>query len=99
MFTRKQYINKEVTHSEYYGQYVTDSIKESIKLSIGLDRILKSKCEHFNDIPLVLWDRFHCPQPGRALSDTVCIYKEAARQLRCEYGRKKKRTGWNKPYR
>ena len=30
MFTRQQYMNKEVTHNEYYAQFVTEHIKNIV---------------------------------------------------------------------
>jgi hypothetical protein len=97
-YTRKQYMAGEVSHGDYYGQFVTTSV-------LGLlptPRVLDSKDEHFNDIPLKTWDHLAgCLSPGViakvaesnatvtaggvrsiSLSDKVCVLKAAARQVR-----------------
>jgi hypothetical protein len=56
MKTRKQYMNKEVSHQDYYAQFVTETILDTVRSRIGTKRILKSTDPHFNDIPLQLWD-------------------------------------------
>ena len=56
MHTRKEYMSGDCTHQEFYEQMVTDKIKEGVRKSIGLPNIMKSTCEHFNDIPLSFWD-------------------------------------------
>lgn len=52
-FTRKQYMEGEVNHDDYYGQFVTDGV---IRL-LDQDRVKNSTDPHFNDIPLLHWDR------------------------------------------
>ena len=59
MFTRKEYLAKECTHREFFGQFVNDSIRETVQTCIGLDKILASTDEAFNDIPLANWDRLN----------------------------------------
>ena len=91
MFTRAQYMNNEITHRQYYGQFVTPSIKKSIIERIGFERIVNSEDEHFNDIPLELWDRIGTPadvcEKMREAGDfwtmagACCINKEAAKQI------------------
>ena len=56
MITRKQYMNKEFTFREYYGQFVTPAIVASVASYIGKDKLLASKDLHLNDIPMRLWD-------------------------------------------
>ncbi len=56
MITRKQYMNKEASHHDYYIQFATDETRRLVVRHIGEDRIKKSICEHFNDIPLAYWD-------------------------------------------
>jgi hypothetical protein len=89
MITRKQYMSGESTHREYYGQFVTESIKNSLLVYIGKELIMNSTDESFNDIPLSKWDRL--PTVGNGLrecgdvptlSGSVCIYKEAAKQIK-----------------
>ena len=93
MKTRQQYLNKECTYREYYGQFVTDYIKQSVARHIGMKRLKASTDEHMNDIDLRTWDS----TPGIATHSTsnamkergdyltqagiTCIAKEAARQL------------------
>ena len=91
MKTRKQYLDKECTHSEYYAQFVTDGHKNTVKNIIGLGRLLNSENEHLNDIPLEEWDSIGAPMgtvelmkelgDNLTLSGQVCISKEAARQI------------------
>lgn len=97
MFTREQYLNRECTHRKYYGQFVNSSTISWVKTRIGKEALKRSTDKHFNDIPLRMWDAFHphlsfnkqvfsdCNNGSRgfSLSDTVCIAKEAARQI-CE---------------
>ena len=82
-------------HRRYYGQFVTPEIRSFVETMIGRRVILSSQDEHFNDIPLRVWDRLPCgwesirilkarvdPGFGVSIADAVCIYKEAARQIR-----------------
>ncbi len=91
MYTRKQYLNKECTHREYYGQFVNAGTKARVLSGIGLEALKKSTDPHFNDIPLHKWDRLVPKCPGSAgfakagdyytLADGVSLLKEAARQI------------------
>lgn len=98
-FTRKDYLNKTVTHAEYYEQFVSPGLKNLIRLRIGFERIKNSKDPHFNDIPLKEWDNLQCsvrsyaesalriangPAAGVSLSDYVCVAKAAAKMIRDE---------------
>lgn len=56
MKTRKQRLNNEVSHREYYSQFVNEDVKARVCAVIGLDALLKSKDEHLNDIPMKKWD-------------------------------------------
>jgi len=60
--TRKQYMNNEIEHTEYYLQCVTDLARTYVLNAIGKKRILNSTCEHLNTIPLKLWDRLNVQQ-------------------------------------
>ena len=91
-FTRKQYMNHECTHREYYGQYVEPWVKSQVLLRIPLEKLRASKDEHLNDIPLRRWDAmpfnsFSISQAMKGNGDyltqagIVCIAKEAARQI------------------
>ena len=89
-FTRKQYLANECTHSEYYGQFVDERTKNVLLRRVGRDRIVASADEHFNDIELELWDALPALQSHDmsaqgdflTLAGKVCIYKEAARQIK-----------------
>ena len=94
-FTRKQYINDECTHDEYYAQFVTEPMLEAVTSAFGKDRLSASLAadKNLNNIPLERWDRlaysfgygFYCPDDGlprlRTLSDYVCALKNAALQV------------------
>jgi len=90
MFTRKQVLNQECTHSEYYGQFVTLAHKETVLNIIGLWP-LKKTAGNMSKIDLSTWDAIKAPA-GTAnkmklagdyltLSGQVCIAKETARQV------------------
>lgn len=94
MYTRKQRIMDECTHREYWGQYVTESIKEAVASAMTLDRLVASTDPHLNDIGLRRWDNLswltdtHVMREvlaergdGWSWSTNTCILKEAARQL------------------
>ena len=97
MFTRKQYMSNEVTHAEYYNQFVIDLIP-LVRGAIGEDRIKASRDPYFNDIPLRRWDFLAALIPaetqrkiaeangsgGISLSDKVCALKAAARLIKEE---------------
>ena len=80
-------------HRKYYAQFVTKGMKESIKQRIGIKRLLESCDEHLNDIPLVIWDSLgsgykkevsnRLKEHGDfySLAGSLCIFKEAAKQL------------------
>tara|TARA_R100001129_G_scaffold177621_2_gene152643 strand:- start:2053 stop:2451 length:399 start_codon:yes stop_codon:yes gene_type:complete len=96
MHTRKEYMSGDCTHQQFYEQMVTDEIKEGVRKSIGLGRIMHSTCEHFNDIPLSFWDTLGWNLSGaidpqiKAASDhpslagRVCVVKAAAKMLKRE---------------
>lgn len=94
MKTRKDYLEKRATHSEYYGQFVTPGVLATVKQYIGEKEIKQSKDKHFNDIPLAKWDAFSQHSSFKllggkmreagdylTLSGIVCVAKEAARQI------------------
>lgn len=98
--TRNEYLEKATmeAHREYYGQFVSEGLKTMVMNRIGKKEIMESKDEHMNDIKLERWDALHqgiLSYTGRklkelggthSLCETVCIAKEAARQIResCE---------------
>lgn len=98
MYTRKMYMDKQCSHNQYYGQFVTNTLRQAVVKIIGKEKIEKSKDPHLNDIPLKLWHglnnivKSHCLGAVNkaennsvcclSLCDTVCIAKEAARQFK-----------------
>lgn len=95
MYTRRDYLYKRCDHDQYYSQFITDSILALVEQRIGLDNILDSTDEWFNDIQLTRWDElaFYIkslvnPQvlteaeEGWSMSTGVCIGKQAAKMLR-----------------
>jgi hypothetical protein len=95
-WTRRQYLDHEVSHDEYYGQFVTPQVEAL--LHSKRDRIARSTDPHFNDISLRWWDQISDSLPGEtcraicaanesgglSLSDRVCVLKAAARKIREE---------------
>ncbi len=83
-------------HREYYAQFVTPAVVRFVGDMIGIPQILASTDKHMNDIPLARWDRMDAwirPMGARinkeingasvwSISDTVCVAKEAARQIK-----------------
>ena len=56
MITRKQYLNKEFSFREYYGQFSTPDTVARVANYIGVEKLLASTDEHLNDIPMHIWD-------------------------------------------
>lgn len=93
MKTRKQYLDGECTHEEYYGQFVTREIRQLVSRTFTVPRLVASPDPHFNDITLRRWDALagSLGKPTEAalrdrgdwlsLAGAVCILKEAARQV------------------
>lgn len=94
MKTRKQYMAKECTHREYYGQFVTPTIKAMVLHGFTREELAASKDQNLNDLPLERWDRLaggnsstlcalRLKEVGDlpSLGSAVCILKEAARQI------------------
>jgi len=89
-FTRKNYLDGDCTHRDYYAQFVSPGRPNHVAGIIGGDRLLASTDSHLNDIPLRHWDAIPNPfgtdEKMRSLGDyptlssAVCISKEAARQ-------------------
>jgi len=91
IYTRKDYMSNKCTHEEYYGQLVTQDIKDHVARAIP-QGLAKSTDPHCNDIPLATRDRIGAYSVSRGefkkLGDTmsmagvVCVLKEAARQIK-----------------
>lgn len=97
LITRKEYMANHFTHEQYYAQFVTPQVMQSVQFIIGTNRVTNSINECFNDIPLEEWDRIPI---SRAIFDllkdagdsltpatSVCIAKAAAKQIRRENAR------------
>ena len=99
MITRKEYLDGKYTHRQYYTQFVNDNVKLMVLDKIGLDMIINSKDEHFNDIPITIWDNIGLPcgignllkSAGDfyTLAGQVAILKESAKQIKEKQGGKK----------
>ena len=98
MITRKQYMNKEFTFREYYGQFSSEHVVTAVANYIGADLLMRSEDKHLNDIPLSIWDNapwFGMSQMvakanwsgGVSLSDKVCAVKVAAHKYIEEQGK------------
>lgn len=99
MITRKQYMNREYSHDQYYSQFVNEPIYHLVLRQFTAKRLADcSDQEYFNDISIHLWD--HMESSWRALVDksllkdtgegwssatSVCILKAAARQIVVTY--------------
>lgn len=97
MITRKEYMQDSMNlHNAYYSQFVTPELIEYLDSVLG-ERIRKSDCKYFNDIPLARWDRLQYTvciladmnmlyeskgSRSISLSETCCIAKAAASMIR-----------------
>lgn len=57
MIKRSQYLAGEVSFIEYYSQFIDDRIRSLVCSHIGTQKLMDSKDEHLNDIPLSVWDK------------------------------------------
>ncbi len=92
-FTREQYSRNEVTHEQYFAQFVTPRVISIVLHQFSVDELLASKDEHLNDLKLYRWDALHnsivdaCrdilkeADEWTTMAITVCIAKAAARQI------------------
>jgi len=85
----------QISHQDYYAQFVTPAIMNVVRSAIGEKNIKASKDEHFNDIELARWDALSSYPVMQAaskplkecgdflsLSTVVCIAKAAARIIK-----------------
>lgn len=91
MFTRKQYLNGECTHEQYYEQFVTAQIKDLVLRMFGREELSMAfqRDPHLNNLPLRKWDALapyvNCREAMKPCGDfptlagQVCILKTAAR--------------------
>ena len=92
MKTRKQYLNKDCTHAEYYAQFITEGVKRSVLQCFNLKELKASIDPSMNDLRLCRWDAVLTPFPKSVadklreagdfptLAGGVCIAKQAARE-------------------
>lgn len=92
LFTRKQYLNNECTHGQYYGQFVTESTIKTVLSYFSKDELTQCYAEdkHLNNIKFYVWDRmplyaatYKMKDCGDSLSMSgkVCILKCAAKMI------------------
>lgn len=98
MYTRTQYLNKEVTFEEYYGQFVDSYTKRLVPASLEEIREAYQKDKHLSNIPLKRWDeravyvnhwelgvKLKEANEVLTLAVQVCILKQSARELLKEH--------------
>lgn len=51
------YMCGECGHKAYYEQFATPAVQSLVAESIGMERIMRSNDDYFNDIPLTKWDQ------------------------------------------
>ena len=58
MITRQQYLQNTNLHNEYYGQFVTNDIRQMVLQRFGIKQLAEvhQEDEDLNNIPLVNWD-------------------------------------------
>lgn len=86
---RQKYMTNEMTHQEYYIGLAKIMGLNGVAM-IPNEQIKASTDESFNDIPLKKWDDHHGLVshlayqhfPVWSLSDTVCVLKAIAREIR-----------------
>ncbi len=91
MYTRQDYLNKVCTHQQYYLE-IAHEVGARVSGEL-LERCKVSTDEHFNDIPLEVWDAYgKAYNNGRitkafkergdytTLAGLVSLFKNAARE-------------------
>lgn len=78
MKTRKDYSDKKITHHEYYSQFATEYIIQTVRASFGINKLKEAYEEdkHLNSIKLESWDAlaYSCCQNNHSL---FVLLKEA----------------------
>lgn len=49
-------VNPSKAHRDFYGQFVNSETIDFVVKGIGAEKLLASRDEHLNDIPLMQWD-------------------------------------------
>lgn len=95
MFTRKDYLDKNCTHEQYYSQFVTNHSKALVLGMWDNQTLIDSyqKDDYFNHklTPLKSWDflagflstpKIFTEAGGwNTLSEKICILKQSAREM------------------
>lgn len=94
IYTRKQYLEGEVSHEEYYGQFVDSYTKRLVPATIEEIRQAHNADKHLNKIPLKKWDdmaafvkhwelgeKLKAAGELLTLSVQVCILKRSAIEI------------------
>lgn len=92
LFTRKQYLDNECTHDQYYGQFVTEHTINTVLSYFSKEKLVQAYAEneHLNSIKLAVWDSiplYAATYKMKACGDYltksghVSILKRAARMI------------------
>jgi len=82
MKTRKEYMNGDISHQDYYMQFATEEMKRKVIRDITIEAIKNSKDEHLNDIPLHRWDLLSgCMFRGSQCMVRPTVSKECAEKI------------------
>lgn len=91
MFTRKDYLDNKCTYEQYYDQFVTPMMPQTVLETFGVEA-LQNAGPHLNGIPLQHWDAlgaryyamliplFEAAEDFPTKAGLVCTLKNAARQ-------------------
>lgn len=68
MWTRKQYLAGEVSHHDYYSQFITPETRRVVAQTFGTDNLVReyAKDRHLNGLSIRRWDAlsFHDTAQG-----------------------------------
>lgn len=92
LFTRKQYLDNECTHDQYYGQFVTESTINTVLSYFSKEKLTEyyASDKNLKNIKLSVWDRMPLYAATYKMKDCgdwltasghVCILKRAARMI------------------
>ena len=92
LFTRKQYLDNECTHDQYYGQFVTKSTINTVLGYFSKEKLTEyyASDKNLNNIKLSVWDRMPLYAATYKMKDCgdyltmsghVSILKRAARMI------------------
>lgn len=92
LFTHKQCMDNEITHEQYYRQFVTDETIRTVLRYYIKERLVKelNADKHLSGIKLDIWDRMPLNAATYKMKDCgdrltsagkVCILKQAAKMI------------------